>query len=175
MNITAKFQLHPPYGFWGDDFVYFLRKFSLSVAMATNQIQRFGQNYVFGRGLLDKHLWFFWPKYLQRDSNKCQFSFLPLQINGNFKLPSQRKHMSNGNKNIIFIEANVMNISAKFQLHLPNGFWGYDFFCVCANLAFRLLRQPIKFTGLNKIDCLVEDYLRKIYACKFFVKISAVR
>ena len=25
--------------------------------------------------------------------------------------------MSNGNKNIIFVEANVMNISAKFQLH----------------------------------------------------------
>ena len=23
MNISAKFQLHPPYGFWGDDFLYF--------------------------------------------------------------------------------------------------------------------------------------------------------
>ena len=43
MNISAKFQLHPPYGFW-DDFWIFFRKFSLSVAMATNQIQRFGQN-----------------------------------------------------------------------------------------------------------------------------------
>ena len=44
MNISAKFQLHPPYGFWGDDFLIFFRKFSLSVAMATNQIQQFGQN-----------------------------------------------------------------------------------------------------------------------------------
>ena len=44
MNISAKFQLHAPYGFWGDDFLIFLHKFILLVAMATNQIQRFGQN-----------------------------------------------------------------------------------------------------------------------------------
>ena len=44
MNISAKFQLHPPYGFWLDDFWIFCWKFSLSVAMATNQIQRFGEN-----------------------------------------------------------------------------------------------------------------------------------
>ena len=34
--------------------------------------------------------------------------------------------MSKGNKN--FIEANVINISAKFQLHSHYGFWGDDFF-----------------------------------------------
>ena len=44
INISAKFQLHPTYGFWGDDFEYFFHKFSLSVAMTTNQIQQFGQN-----------------------------------------------------------------------------------------------------------------------------------
>ena len=43
MNISAKFQLNAPYGFWGDDFVIFFRKFILSVAMATNQIQQYGQ------------------------------------------------------------------------------------------------------------------------------------
>ena len=36
MNMYAKFQLHPPYGFF--------RKFTLYVALATSQIQRFGQN-----------------------------------------------------------------------------------------------------------------------------------
>ena len=45
VNNSAKFQLHPPYGVW-DDFLIFFRKFSLSFAMATNQIQRFGQKYV---------------------------------------------------------------------------------------------------------------------------------
>ena len=29
-----------------------------------------------------------------------------------FKLPQQQKHMSNSNKNIIFVETNVMNISS---------------------------------------------------------------
>ena len=38
MNISAKFQLHLSYGFWVDDFSKNFRKFSLSVAMATNQI-----------------------------------------------------------------------------------------------------------------------------------------
>ena len=44
MNISEKFQLHPPYCFWGDDFLIIFREFILSVAMATNQIQQFGQN-----------------------------------------------------------------------------------------------------------------------------------
>ena len=34
-------------------------------------------------------------------------------------MPQQRKHMSNGNKNNIFEEANAMNNSAKFQLYPP--------------------------------------------------------
>ena len=44
MNMYAKFQLHPPYGFWGEDFLIFFQKFTLYVAMAINQIQQFGQN-----------------------------------------------------------------------------------------------------------------------------------
>ena len=44
MDMAAKFQLHPPYGFRGYDALIFFHKFSLSVAMATNQIQRFKQN-----------------------------------------------------------------------------------------------------------------------------------
>ena len=44
MNIYAKFQLHPPYGFWEEDFWIFFSKFGLSVAIATNQNLRFGQN-----------------------------------------------------------------------------------------------------------------------------------
>ena len=39
MNMYAKFQLRPPYGFWGDDFEYFFE-----VAIEPNQIQRFEQN-----------------------------------------------------------------------------------------------------------------------------------
>ena len=41
-------------------------------------------------------------------------------------------------KNIIYVEANVMNIYAKFQLHCPYGFWEEDFLICFENLAFRL-------------------------------------
>ena len=41
MNVYAKFQ--PPYNSW-EDFSIFFRKFTLYVAIATNQIQQFGQN-----------------------------------------------------------------------------------------------------------------------------------
>ena len=45
INISAKFQLHTPYGFWVVVVFFTLfRKFIFSVVMATNQIQRFGQN-----------------------------------------------------------------------------------------------------------------------------------
>ena len=44
MNMYAKFQLNPPDDFLGEDCLICFRKFTLNVAMATNQIQRFGQN-----------------------------------------------------------------------------------------------------------------------------------
>ena len=44
MNRYAKFQLHPLDDFWEEDFWRFFRKLTLYVAMATNQIQWFGQN-----------------------------------------------------------------------------------------------------------------------------------
>ena len=56
--------------------------------------------------------------------------------------------MSNGNKNTIYVEANIMNISARFQLHPPMA--SEEKIFVCANLAFRLPWQPIKFSGLDK-------------------------
>ena len=43
-NIAAKFQFHPLYGIWGEDFLIIFREFILLVAMATNRIQRFEQN-----------------------------------------------------------------------------------------------------------------------------------
>ena len=39
ISMYSEFQLHPPYGFLED----FIRKFTLDVAPATNQIERFGQ------------------------------------------------------------------------------------------------------------------------------------
>ena len=39
-NNSAKFQLYPPHSFWGVDFLIYVRKFCILVAMGTNQIKR---------------------------------------------------------------------------------------------------------------------------------------
>ena len=43
LSMYAKFQLHPTYDFWEEDFLTFLRKLTLFAALTTNQIHRFGQ------------------------------------------------------------------------------------------------------------------------------------
>ena len=78
MNNSEMFQLYPQYSFWGTDFWIVFCKFSLLVAMTTNQIDRFGQKVCLvedhSTNISEKLL----SKYLQWDSNKCQFSFFAL-------------------------------------------------------------------------------------------------
>ena len=70
MNISVKFQLHPPYGFWGDDFLIFFRKFNILVAMATNPLNQSNSAvwkkiiYMLGRGLLKEHFCKTFIKYI---------------------------------------------------------------------------------------------------------------
>ena len=59
--------------------------------------------------------------------------------------------MNNDNKKLNFIKANVMNISAKFQLHLPYGFRVDDFSKFFRKFSLSVA-QPIKFSSLDKID-----------------------
>ena len=73
-----------------------------------------------------------------------------------------------------FVEANAKNISAKFQLYAPCGFWADDFLFFFTNWALQLLWQPIKLRGLDKIDKFGRVLLKEHF-CKTFIKISAVR
>ena len=86
--------------------------------------------------------------------------------------------MGNDNKkNIIYVEANAMNMYAKFQLRPSYSFWGEDFWiCFFENLPFMLPWQPIKFSDLDKIHMNRRGLLRKHF-CKKKQKtlISAVR
>ena len=84
MNISAKFQLYPPHGFWVDDFWIFFLKFSILVANQNNsevwtKIICLLEDYSMNISI--KLL----SKYMQWESNK--FSLFPLKVNGNFKLP----------------------------------------------------------------------------------------
>ena len=67
-----------------------------------------------------------------------------------------------------YVEANVMNIYAKFQL-LRRRFLNIFF----KNLAFRLPWQPIKISDLDKIHMVGKGLLQKHF-CKTFFKTSAI-
>ena len=82
--------------------------------------------------------------------------------------------MNNGNKNISFVEANVMNISAKFQLYSPYGFWGDDFWIFFREFILSVAMATNKFSGLDKINMFGRGLLKE-HSCKTFVKISAAR
>ena len=69
-----------------------------------------------------------------------------------------------------------MNIYAKFQFHLPYGFWEEDFFIYfffLENLAFRLPWQPIKISDLDKIHMDGRGLLKKHFCKNFFQNICS--
>ena len=68
-------------------------------------------------------------------------------------------------KNNLFVETNVMNRYAKFQLHPPYDFWGEDFWIFFENLPFMLPWQPIQFSDLDKIHMNHRGLLKKHF-CK---------
>ena len=81
--------------------------------------------------------------------------------------------MSNRNKNTSFEEANVMNSSEHFSFNPLMTSEEMIFKSFFANLALQLPRQPIKFSGMDKINMLGRGPLKEHFY-KTFVKISAV-
>ena len=55
-----------------------------------------------------------------------------------------------------------MNISAKFQLHPPYGFWGVYFEYFFANVTFRLHGNKSNSAVWTKFICFAGDYSRNI-------------
>ena len=57
MNICAKFQLHPPYGFWEEDFLFIFYSENLAFWLPWQpiKISDLDKIHRVGRGLLQKH------------------------------------------------------------------------------------------------------------------------
>ena len=57
MNISAKFQLHSPYGFSGDDFlIFFFVNLSFRLPWQPIKFRGLDKIHMLGRGLLKNHL-----------------------------------------------------------------------------------------------------------------------
>ena len=164
MNISAKFQLHPPYNFWGDDFWFFFFA-NLYFWLPWQPIKFRGLTKFiclvedYSRNISVKLL----SKYLQWDSNIGPLSHLPLQVNGNFSCHSNESTWARAIENIIFIAANVLNISAKFQVHPPYGFWGVDFWIFVLQIyTFSCHGNQSNSAVWTKFIRFIEDYSRNI-------------
>ena len=72
--------------------------------------------------MLKEHYCKTFVKIPSQIETKAYFHFSHCKSMETFKLPQQRKHMSNSNKNTLYVEANIIYIYAKFQLHPPYGF-----------------------------------------------------
>ena len=100
MNIAAKFSFIQLTASEEMMFFIFFRKFSFSVAMTINQIQGFGRKLYLVEDYSVKISENLLPKYLQRNSNKCQFSISHCKSMETLSCDS--KYMSNSNKKTLF-------------------------------------------------------------------------
>ena len=101
-------------------FLYFFRKFRLSVAMATSQNQRFGQNLYGGRGLFQKHFCkTFFQKICSNTEINASFHFSHYKSMETLSCHSNESTWATTIKNTIYVAANVMSWYTKLQLHPP--------------------------------------------------------
>ena len=90
-------------------FKYFFQKFSLLVAMKTNQIERFGYKvYIWWRTTQQ-----IFPKVFSEIAINANFHFSQFKSMENLSCHSNESTCAMAIQNTIFIEASVMNISEK--------------------------------------------------------------
>ena len=123
-----------------------IQHFNLSVAMSNLH-----KNFMLGGGLLNKRFYKkFSPNIHNKTAIKTSFHFSHYKSMETLSCHSNQSAYATAIKNNSFVEANAMNISAKFQLHPPYSFWGVDFLICFANWAFWFPWQPIRLRGLDK-------------------------
>ena len=80
-----------------------------------------------GRGLLQKHFSKTFVKISAVTKINANFLFSHYKYMETLSCHSNKSTWAMTIKNIIYVEADVINIYAKFQLHPPYGFWEADF------------------------------------------------
>ena len=101
----------------------FFRKFTLYIAPSTNQIKLFGQkSYAAWRTTQFKHICEKKSNISSKTAETVNFQFSHYKSMGTISCHSNQSSYPTGIKNTTFVEANVLSMYAKFQLHPPYGF-----------------------------------------------------
>ena len=128
MNIYAKFQLRPSYGFLGEDFwIFFFENLAFQLPWQPIKISNLDKIYMVGRGLLQKHFRKTCFKISAVTEINADLHFSHYKSMETLSCHSNESTWATTIKNIIYVEASVMNMYVKFQLHPPYGFWGEAF------------------------------------------------
>ena len=105
------------------NFEYFFQKFTLHVAPSTNQIKLFGQRVVCN--MEDYSINISVKKKSNISSETAEtvnFQFSHYKSMETISCHSNQSSYPTATKNTTFVEANVLSMYAKFQLHPPYGF-----------------------------------------------------
>ena len=145
-------------------FDFFFQKFSLSVAMQTIKISDLDKIQMVGKGLLQKHFCdFFFQNICSNTVINANFHFSYYKSMETLSCQSNESTWATTIKDIFYVEANVMNKYAKFQLHPPYGFWGEDFWIFFSKIYPLCCHSNQSSSAtLTKFIWIVEDYSRNI-------------
>ena len=78
MNISSKFQLHPSYGFWEEDFCIYLFNLAFRLSWQQIKISSLDKIHTVGRGLLKEYFCKTFVKISAVRQQKCQIPLFPL-------------------------------------------------------------------------------------------------
>ena len=124
LSMYVKIQLHPPYGLCEEDILIFFKNSPFMSHWQPIKLSDLGKRRIKRGGLLNKYISLKKFKYLQCESRNGQFplSHYTCKSMGTISCHSNQSSYPTGMKNIIYVEANVINMYAKYQLYPPYGF-----------------------------------------------------
>ena len=114
-NISALFKLYSPYGFWG---IIFIGNLAFLLPWQPIKFRGMDKN-----NMSVKFLWNSCQNICSEIAIKANFHFSHYKSMGTLSCHSNESTRATPTRNTTFVEANVMNIFAQFQLRLPYDFW----------------------------------------------------
>ena len=149
---------------WVNSYKSLIQHFRLSVAMATNQNEEFVQLlYGWWRTTQQTFIKKFGQNTCSEIAIKTYFHFSHYKSMETLSCHSNISVWATAIKNKPFVEANVMNISAKFQLHSPLWLLRRLFFNIFSQIyPFGCHGNQSNSAVWTKVIYLIEDYSRNI-------------
>ena len=128
MNIYAKFSFIPLMASEKKIFEYFFQNLAFWLPWQPIKISHFDKIHMVGRGLLQEHFCKSFVKISAVTEINANYHFSHYKSMETLSCHSNKSIWATTMKNTIYVETNVMNMYAEFQIHPLYGFFWEDFF-----------------------------------------------